>query len=420
MSIHAGAIITAAGKTTLQRVQSAGLGNVTIPIDTIREVGNELIVDQVVQEPDFTFSIDSFDVSCDLEAILQGKQSPGPASGAAFPDPDGTEYKWDAPARCTTIVSPWKDLTQGSAGTVSGGHLVPAYICSRIQYQFGVTANAQQTAELRGGSFYYGLFAPEEESFVGNGSQAAFASTDPAVHSRIGGVSGTSFRSVFGVMIDGVPQIEGVDFTVSGGAAAPGSTATVTFTTAPANGADVRFAYFTSTAKTYPPTVNRSAVVEPGAVRGRNICVSIASGGSSTFQKVASVQTAQLSATKDIQVERELCNDDPVGYTVTGTNATGNFVARSRDAVAFFDIIRKMTGIDVDDEIVSWLNQNPVQLKIEIQNPKNPAAILKTLYVPDAIFNVPGTPARVNTVTDFQFDFNSQKGTYSAFKGAMA
>jgi hypothetical protein len=58
-------------------------------------------------------------------------------------------------------------------------------------------------------------------------------------------------------------------------------------------------------------------------------------------------------------------------------------------------------------------------LKLEIQNPKDTGTTIKTLYVEDALFDIPGTPARVNQPTDFAMGWQSRSGTYSAFKGEM-
>jgi hypothetical protein len=422
MSVHAGTIVTVAGKSLVERIQSAGLGDVRIPIDTIREVGNELVVDKVVQEPDFTFTLEALDVSIEIEAILQGKVASGTGSAqvAGYADPDGTEYAWEN-CQAINIASPWKDHATGSAGVVAAGHLVPGYYPTRIRYQAGITDNFSTTVELGGGSFYYGKFAPKEDTYTGNGATAAFVTTDPAVEYRKGGADGTTFKSVFGVLVDGVLMVEGEDYTTTGGGASPGSAVTVTFVAAriPANGKTVRIAYFTSAAKAYPQPVHSSTIVKPGAVRGRNICVSIASAGASTFEQVASVQSFSLEATVDSVVEREFCNEEPVGRTINGIDCSGDMTVRAKDYIAFFAILRKITGVNTDSEVVGFINQNPVQLKLEIQNPKDTGTTIKTLYVEDALFDIPGTPARVNQPTDFAMGWQSRSGTYSAFKGEM-
>lgn len=423
MSVHAGSIIHTGARNVLDRIQSAGLGDVRLNMETIREVGNREVVDKIPGEPDFTFSMESFDTSTALEAMLVGKVGTNPLASGGAPgaaDANGTEYDWlDMVGRCINIASPWKNPATGSAGNVIAGHLIPGYYPNRIRYRFGVTDNATQEVELAGGAFYYGEHAPTEDFFTGDGSNDDFATTDPAIRYRRGGAGGTTFRSVFGVLVDGTLQVEGVDYDVSGGSADPGSTATVTFKAGhiPANGARVQFCYFTSAAKAYPQTVHASALVLPGAVRGRNIHVFIDARDGNGFQRVGNVQSAELEGTVDGgENERELGTEDATGRVVNGTDCNGSLTVRSRDADRFFDMLSKVTGL-ARDEIVGWFNENLVGLQIRIENPKQPGTIIKTLQVKDAKFQPPGTPARVNTATDFVFNFESNTGTFQAVKG---
>jgi hypothetical protein len=417
MSVHAGTIIHVGGANVIDRIQSAGLGDVRLPIETIREVGNRLVVDKVPGEPDFTFTMEALDVSTDIMAFLNGKVG-GSASGSApgASDPAGTEYKFED-CQFVNIPSPWKNPAAGSAGTVVAGHLVPGFYPTRVRYRFGVTDNAVQEVELAGGSFYYGKFAPVEEYATGNGATVAFATSENAIKHRKGGPNGTTFRSVFGVIVDGVLAIEDVDYTVAGGASGPaGSVATITFAVAPANGAKIRFAYFTATAKAYPQSVHASSITKPGAVRGKHIGIFLGSGGSRA--RVASVQSVELEGSVESEVEREMGSDQIVGLTINGRDATGTITVRSKDAQAFLDLLTKVTGVS-QDEIFGYFNLEGIPLEIVIFNPKDPGGTpLKTLWVSDAQFQPPGTPARVNSPTDFALSFESKDGTFSEFKGA--
>jgi hypothetical protein len=420
MTVKAGSIITVAGQTVLQRLQTQGLTNAKIPIDTIREIGNDLVVDKVPTEPDFTFSLESLSVDCSIEAIIHGEKSTGPApsQGAGQSDPVGTEYPWQS-AEAFTLVSPWKDPQSYASGNVLGGHLIPGYFPQKLSYKFGVTENAMCTAEIRGGMFYYGAFAPTEDTFIGNGTITTFTTAEPAVEFRRGGAGGTTFKTALGVLVNGVWQVEGEDYATSGGG--PASSATpvaVTFAIAPAAAADVRIAYYTTNAHSYPDTVHESALVLPGAVRGRNVCLSVASGGAGTWQRVYGIQTFTLDASFDITPERELCNDELIGFTVNSTDCTGSITMHAKEAAAFFAFLHQMTAVDTTEEVIGWLNLNPLRVKLEIMDPSNPGSVLKTLYVPDARFDIPGTPAKANAVVDFALDYESITGTYSAFKGA--
>jgi hypothetical protein len=424
MTVKAGSIMTVSGHTVLQRLQTQGLTNVRIPIDTVREIGNDLVVDKVPQEPDFTFSMECYSVDCSIEAILHGKIATGPApnQGAGQADAVGTEYKWEQ-SQMVNICSPWKDPQSFGSGNVVAGHLIPGYFPQKLSYKFGVTENAMTTAELRGGVFYYGNgMAPTEDIFTGAAGTQAYTTTEPGVQTRKGGVTGTTFKNALAVEVNGALMVEGEDYTATGGGAAGSNTPiTVTFTsyTVKAND-EIKVAYFTTNAHSYPDTVHESALVLPGAVRGRNVCVSVASGGSGTWQRVYGVQTFTLDAMFDVTPERELCNDELVGFTVNGTDCNGAITFHAKDINQFFVFLRRMTGVDTDHEVIGWLNLNPLRVKVEIMDPTNYGNVLKTLYVPDARFDIPGTPARVNAVVDFSINYESIIGTYSAFKGAAA
>ena len=407
MSIRAGDILHVAGQNVVDRIQQAGLGNVNLPVETIREVGNTQVVDKIPQEPDFNFSMQSFNVGTELMAFLTGNS--GGQASAEFPgaaDPNGTEYNW-SDCGFVNVCSPWKNPATASAGKVEAGYLIPGYYPTKYSLNFGVTDDAQQTAELSGGSYYFGEAAPREEKFAGNGVTKAFETTDVTVKHRKGGAEGTTFKNVFGVIVDKQLQTEGVDFEVTGGA---GSKAVITFAEAPANGADIRCAYFTSAAKSYPQSVHASTQTLPGAVRGRNIVINI------DKKRVGGGQTFTLDATVEGEVERELGTEDVVSYVVKGTDCNGTFTVRPKDKDDFFNLMNRITEVS-RSEIFGWFNDNTVQLDVLIQNPKNPAQILKTIRVADAKFQPPGQQAQVNSATDFQINYSSVNGTFSEFKG---
>lgn len=408
MSVHAGSILTIGGNTVIDRIQSAGLGDVRLPIETIREVGNREVVDKVPGEADFTFTLESLNTSTELMAFLTGKWGAGSASAQApgAEDPEGTEYDW-LDCKFVNIASPWKDPTTGSAGVVEAGHLVPGYYPTRLRYRFGVTDNSTQEVELAGGSFFYGKYTPVEEQATGNGSKDEFTTSENTIKYRKGGSTGTEFRNVFGVIVNGVLFTEDIDYTVSGG---NGSPATIEFNEAPEEEADIRFCYFTDGEHAYPQTVHASSVVLPGAVRGRNIHVYVEG------EKIGGIQTVELEATVDGEVERQLGTEEILGRVVNGTDTTGTLTIRSRDADSFFKVLTQVTDVS-EEEVYGYFNENSVLLEIKIENPKEPGKLLKTIRITDAKFQPPGTPARVNAATDFAVNFESVNGTFREKKG---
>lgn len=417
MSIRAGSIVTVAGRNVVDRLQSAGLGDANIPIDTIREIGNDLVVDKVPGDADFTFAMESWDVTTDLMAFIHGRignqvvnQPPG------YDDADGWEYRWEG-AEFVNITSPWKRNVGSAGGNIAAGLLIPGYYPTRLSYRFGVTDNASQTLELSGGSFYYAQAAPVEETAVGDGATATYTTSEAARALRLGGPAGTTFQRVFGVLAGGRLMVRGVDYdetTAAAGAASGVASIVFRAGSIPAAGALVRFTYFTEVAKAYPQAVNADALVKPGAVRGRNIIVRLDPDGANV--RLPGVQTFELNATVDGEVERELGNAEVTGRTINGTDVTGTVGIRPKDIPGFFYMLNLITGRD-PDEVFDYFNQESVPVAIDIQNPKNVGEIIKTLYVADGQFQPPGTPARVNAATDFNVTFNSVNGSFSEFKG---
>ena len=124
-----------------------------------------------------------------------------------------------------------------------------------------------------------------------------------------------------------------------------------------------------------------------------------------------------MEATIDGEVERELGNPEVTGRVINGTDATGTVTVRPKDIPAFFTALSLVTGRS-GDEVFDYANFETVPVEVLIQNPKNPAEILKTVYIEDGQFQPPGTPARVNQATDFAFQFNSVTGSFAEYKGA--
>ena len=290
---------------------------------------------------------------------------------------------------------------------IEAGVLIPGYYPLKLNQRYGVTDNSTFTIELGGGSFYYAKATPEEDYFTGVSEKDEFETTHPTIHYRKGGESGTTFRDVFGVIVDGNLQTEDVDYKVTGG---NGSKAKIEFTVAPEAGADIRCCYFTSDEKAYPQTVHPSVVVKPGAVRGRNIRIVI------DGERAGNGQSFELEASVEGEVEREMGNEEIVGRVVNGTDVNGTFTVRSKDADAFFAMLEKITGVK-EEEVYGWFNDHTVSLDIEIENPKDPGKLLKTVRIDDAKFQPPGTPARVNQATDFAVAWSSVNGNFTEFKG---
>lgn len=418
MSIPAGHIITVGGLNVIDRLQDAGLQNPKVPTEVVRETGNDLVVGKILTEADFSFQMTSWDVSCDMMALLTGKVGDIAAShGPAHADAAGTLYKWEN-CKMVNIAAPWARDTGTEGGDISSGVLIPSYYPTALSYKFGVTANAEQQVTLNGGSYYMAEAYPIEEVAAGTGEALTVETSEEARVYRIGGAGSTTYQHVFGVLVDGVIQQRGIDYVEEGGKAPDeaSSKVKIKFITLPKLGAQIKLAYFSDKAHALPQAVHASTITTPAAVRGRNIEILLGAPGSTV--PLHGVQSFDLSATTTGSVQREMGTQDPIGYNVTGTDANGTVGIAPKDESSLYAAISLMTGID-RDEVYGYINEHTIPLTAVIYNPKAPAEIIKSIYVEDALFQLPGTNAKVNTTTELPISWESESGSFAEVKGQL-
>lgn len=413
-TMRAGQILHLGGDSVLiDRLQSAGLGDINVASDTIRETGNYLNVEKILQDPDLTFTGESFDVSTETEALLSGDTTGGSA------DADGTEYLF-SDMKALNLTSPWKDDSTGSAGTIDAGVVIPNYFVTRLSYRFGVDDNAGQTFELAGSEVFYAPFNPTNEIFTANGVASAFTLSASAARHRVGGYQSNEVKYALGVVVAGDGQVSGTDYNETTAGSAVAEVPTITFTQVPASGSVIQIAYFdVETFPSYPNSVHPSPTVKPGAVRGRDIKVRfhVPSGGAeaSGIVEVKCVQSVTIEATKTTELERCMGEQLPIGRTVTEQDVTGDLVLHSSDANALFTNLRRITGVDAS-EVIGVLNNFPVGLEVVILNPNDRTETIKTVWVSDAKFQIPSTPAQAGSVVDYTMNWESNSGELSVFK----
>jgi hypothetical protein len=416
--IPAGSIVHVGGRTVINRLQDAGLQDPRVPTQTVYETGNDLVVGKILTEADFRFQLTSWDVSTDLMALLHGEYA---AMGQQISNADavGTVYRWED-VGFVNVASPWKANTGSDGGNVTAGVLVPNLYPTQLSYRLGVTENAQMQATLSTGSYYMAEGYPLEEIAVqpGAGGVAAFITSEPAMVFRIGGSGSARYQHVFGVMVNGIPQIPGVDYVESGGADpdAAATAVTITFTVIPPPNAVVRFCYFSTTAHAIPQADNLGTAVTPAAVRGRDITLLI--GTPSTATPLSGVQSFELQATNNGQLQRQMGTYDPIGFAKTGIDTNGTVTVEPKDIPALFSTLSQVLGIDTD-EVYGYINQYTFPMTAVIHDPSNPANIIKSIYVPDCMFQAPGENVRVQQVTQFPIRWESQTGTFREVKGEL-
>jgi hypothetical protein len=387
-----------------------------VPTQTIYETGNNLVVGKVLTEADFRFQLTSWDVSCDLMALLQGEESTmGTQISAA--DAAGTVYRWE---NCgfINVTSPWKRDTGTQGGHIEAGVIIPTLYPTQLAYRLGVTENAQMQVTLSSGAYYMGMGYPVEETAAGDGTITAFVTSEAAMVYRVGGHGATQYQYVSGVMVNGIPQIPNIDYTVSGGALPEvvATTVTIHFVTPPPAAAVVKYCYFSTVAHSVPQADNLGLTVTPAAVRGRDITLLL--GAPSTAPTLFGVQMFELTATVSGNLQRQMGTYDPIGFTNTGIDCNGTITMEPKDIDSLFNALALLMGID-KSEVFGYINLYTFPLTAVIHNPSNPTQIIKSIYIPDCMFQAPGETVRVQQVTQFPIRFESQSGTFREVKGQL-
>ena len=198
MAIKSGDIIHVGNDAVLiDRLQSGGPGNLNIRRDTIYELGNYRSVGQISDIPDLSFSLESFDTSCEVEAFLL-RENPK------------TTHVYDlSTSKVVNIKSAFKPGKSAAAPfqTVASAS-IPCLRLEQMQYRFGIgNQNATQTATLRGDSLYYSPGSTYIQEVAGTGSSGqtvvltnpAYAVTEEGIERRTLAVTAGNKRLLYGV-----------------------------------------------------------------------------------------------------------------------------------------------------------------------------------------------------------------------------
>lgn len=402
MSIKSGQILHDARGFVIDRIQTGGVSNLNIPEEKIYELGNYQTVATVRDIPDLTFDMESLDVSTEIESLLVGVDPTTTTTGEQF------DF---AASKPIDIISPFK------AGiglfNVVRGIVVPYLTLESVTYRFGNKQNATQQFSLRGDSVYYLQGTPYYEEFTGNGVTATFSLAHTALPYVDGGDT-IHVLSVCVIFSDGTYQrlFFGDDYTDT----ASGFTLTNPSVTAP-TGSKVHVAYGSTVAATYPQSVHQGVSVKPAAVRGKDIDVYIGTTGATpVFSRWTGVQSFETSRKVNLDADQEFGNSHYVSQDYDTADVTGNVVVRPRNPNDLWDKIYQVANVP-SNEVAGPLTSIGLPVELRINDPDTGARI-KTLYVPDARFTIPGVQGRVQQKTEVTFNFTSDSGTLLVYKGA--
>jgi hypothetical protein len=245
VAIKGGSIVHVGnGAVLLSRLQTAGPGTVNIKRTTVYELGNYLSVGQVSDIPDLSFTMESLDASCAMEALLLDK-------------PVGTTHSFDlAQARVLNLKSAFKPGASAADpfGTV-GSAAVPCLTLESVSYKYGVgSTNATQMATLKGDTIYYNPGSTYVQSAVGSG---AAGQTVVTAHPAYAIVESAIQRRTLAITAGGVRLQFGADYTEAYGAVtSEAAVTTVTILAAVAATDKIYVTYASPAEETFPQSVH--------------------------------------------------------------------------------------------------------------------------------------------------------------------
>lgn len=404
MAIKAGELIHVGNSVLLDRLQNGGPGDLNIPTEKIFELGNYDSVATIRDIPDLSFSMESFDTSAEMEAMLTG--------GDFAADPAGTEYDI-ALVKYQDVAGQFKaGRNAANPFDIVVAAVLPGLFCESLSYRFGIRDNAAQTASLRGDSIYYAEGGAIIEEFAGPNTAAGgpIVLSNAAIPYNGDTINGT--RWALGVFdVEAQERLfVGADYTEVDNL---GSTE-ITLTE---DRGTIRVVYHTSDTVSYPQLSHAAAsVTRPAAIKGRDIEVRV--GGNTVTDRWSSIQSVNVDWRVTLERDEELGNQNVIAQDFDVPEVSGTISLKTRDALELIQRVRQIAGVP-EAEVVGTLQSVPLPMDIILHSPDD-GSVLKTLYVPDVRFTPPGYSGQVQQKLTVDFPFESDGGKLSVFKGARA
>ena len=401
MAIKSGQIIHDVHGFVIDRIQTGGVSNLNIPQEKIYELGNYQTVATVRDIPDLSFDMESFDVSCEVEALIHGVNPSSVTSGQEFAF--STTYPID-------VISPFK--AGNGVFTVVKGIAVPYLNLEQVTYRFGVGQNATQQFTLRGDGVYYIPGSPYSQTFTLVNNTLTYNFTNTALPYEEAGntlyalgacvknTSGAYKRLFFGTGTNGYSNTSAgitlnTDWFDSG------------YTT-------LHVVYGSATVATYSQAVHPSTSVKPAAVRAKDTLVYVGDGTStSTLELWSGVQSFEVTRRVNLDNDEEFGNSHYVSSDYDTADVTGSITVKAADATALWDLIHQVSGTTTS-EIAGPIEAPSLEVMLQVRDPDT-GDILKTWDIPDAKFTLPGAQGRVQQKLEVTFPFTSDAGLLSVY-----
>lgn len=404
MAIKAGQILFDAEGTLIARAQDAGITNMNFPKEKVYELGNFHTVGIIRDIPDLSFDVNSVAVDCSFEAILQG------IDPSTVDDGDEFDFGLSKPL---DVISPIK--VGNNLYSIVNGVIVPYLTLETVSYKFGLRANAGQTFTMRSDATYYTPGSPyfETHTLSGAGPYSLAHTANPyfeeGVEQFVNAMCWVHPSGTYGRLFFGHHWTDtATTFTLTAAALAiiP-------------SGSTIKVCYGSLAAATYPQSLNDATAppLLPSGVRSRDIDVYIGtSAATPVFTRVEGVQAFNVDRKVNLDKDEEFGNAHFVSQDYDTADVTGQLQVKPENSAALFSLVRQLAGVP-SGETAGVLSTVQLPVELRISDPADRTRRLKTLYIPDAVFNPPPIQGRVQTKLTVNFDFESEGGQLLVYSG---
>ncbi len=384
----------------ISRLQSATYG-VDRRSTIYRELGNSKTVGEVLDSPELSFDIESFDSSAAFEFLFAGVNYSAAATGTSVTIQDLVKK--------VDVISPFKETeTEGASGYPSVfGVAVPGITLEEITYSFTADGEATLRSSARGSELYYIPGKPVRETFVGNGIATSFTATQatsatPPILTKFRGDDAYFYY----VEVGGSRKYLADDYTENWN----GSSLVINFLTAPPSGTLINVIYGVQDTAYYLQTIHPDTTTIPEALKHGYVSIYL----NNTF--LPNLTSFELTARGTVDYKREL----GVLYPLTTKEipeVTGTLRFRPRDRAGFYAMLKRILNITADRTIhVEEVAPN-LPIEIRLTNPYT-GNIIKTLYSEAIRLNVPGFEARPPDDLEPEISFSCPTSDLAIYKGA--
>lgn len=419
MAINGGQIIHTAGQFVIDRIQSAGPGDLSIPETKIKELGNYESVATVRDKPELQFNLETLDMTAEIEALLLGKEDP-----STFPTTVGSNEIDLNKSVPVDIMSLWKSK-RGQFNIVKGV-IMPFLSIDSATYRFAVGDNGTKSYTLSGDSIFYVPAVPKIKSFTLT-SATTYTIPDTAIFYKPGGANIYITSAIL------INDTDGSHRRLSYEGASPGTSGydcTATSITIGGNMSTdydrLQVTYGTLQATSYTQDGNDpyghqvhepNLAVKPAAIRSKDIEIYIGNNDPTpVFTKLTGVQSFEVTWSVTREKDEELGNDQAVANDYDVPEVSGSIELKAFDPADFFDKLAMFTGIP-NTEIIGPNITVPLPVEARIKHPDT-GARLATYYIPDARFQVPGYNGQVDAKQSSTISYSSEGGKLLQYNGS--